>query len=230
MDRREFLKAGICLLPAVMVLQGCAGPAKYDVAKYGQIRRLGVLEFSSTEIEFWTDIDRSSNMYSSAGANSSKAGRFEKSLRHDLDGFYPKMLAAAVTTLEGRNIRTQMIPVPRTAEGRASANYKDINEPLLLECKAYIGFVLVNDGSIMPSVTAFSRLVGTDGSTRLEKHLCIGYGKNFVTESEVIAMPTMRYESEAYINSHPDKVANDLIGMGEYLGKAIGPMMAATGA
>ena len=207
------------MLPAIMVLPGCVGPAKYDTAKYGAIKQLGIVEFSSTEIEFWADIDRSSNMYSAAGANSSKAGRFERSLSQHLGGFYPNMLAAVAASLEGKNIKTQMIPVPRTAEGKASANYKGANEELLLECKAYVGFVLLKDGLIMPSVTAFSKLVGTDGSVRFEKHISIGYGKNYLTETEVIAMPKLRYESEVYINTHAEEVAHDLVGLAEFLGK-----------
>lgn len=119
----------------------------------------------------------------------------------------------------GKNVEPVRIPVPRTAEGRASENYSGIHEPLLFETKIYLGFVLVNDG-IMPSGTILCKLLGADGSIRFQKHLSIGFGMKVMSiVPEVVAFPEKRYENESYIAEHPAEVANDLLGFAEPLGR-----------
>lgn len=220
MNRRDFLKATVITLPMFSVLSGCAGPAKYDTTKFGAIQKVGVLTFTENEIEFWADIDRSGNMYSAAGANDSKARRFSKLLKNELKVFYPSFLSAVSTTLHNKRIDSVEISVPRTPSGIASANYTNINEPLLLECKIHIGFVLVK-GGIMPSASVFYKLLASDGSVRFEKHLSIGYGKNGgMMETEVIAFPSKIYPDEQFVINHPSEISTDLLNLAEPLGQA----------
>lgn len=220
MNRRNFLKVAFLTLPMFSVLSGCAGPTKYDTLKFGAIQKIGVLTFTENDIYFWADIDRSGNMYFAAGANDSKARRFSILLSNELKEFYPKFLSAVYTNLHNNRIDSTEIPVPRIPSGIASADYSNINEPILLECKIHIGFVLVK-GGIMPSASVFYRLLASDGSVRFEKHLSIGYGKNGgITETEVIALPNIIYPDEQFVINHPSEVSKDLLNFAEPLGKA----------
>lgn len=220
MNRRNFVKAAISLLLVIPLLHGCAGPAKYDVSKFGTIQKVGILGFSENEIEFWADIDRSSNMYSSAGANDSKARRFTKLLKDQLKDFYPTLQNSISATLHDQKIDSTLIPVPRDSAGIAESRYTSIDQPLLLECKVHIGFVLVN-GGIMPTATVFYRIVETNGPSRLEKHLSIGYGKPSPwMEAEIIDFPKKLYPNEKYVVDHSSEIANDLLSMASPLGKA----------
>lgn len=224
MNPSDFVKYLIGLLLVIPLLQGCAGPAKYDVSKFGIIQEVGILGFSENEIEFWANIDRSSNMYSAAGANDSKARRFSKLYKSHLKDLYPKLQDSVSTSLLNHRINSTLIPVPRNTVGIAESQYTSLDEPLLIECKIHIGFVLV-EGGIMPTATVIYKVLAKKDrfgrDLRLEKRLSIGYGIAVRGERpDIIAFPSKLYPDEEYVIDHPDEVAADLIAMAAPLGKA----------
>lgn len=215
MRRRDFLKAGILLVP---FLSGCAGPMKYDSSKYGAIRRLGIIAFSSQDVGFKVNISQDSNMYAAMGANDSMARRLRTILDSHVEGFHMQMRKAITESLRHRNIESVEIEPPRTVEGKFSVNYSNIKEPVLLECKVNLGFTRVKDG-IMPMAEAFSKLCTPDGEVRYEKHISIGIGTSW--DAEIVGLPAERYETERYIEEHSAEVSSVLMSFAAPLGMAV---------
>lgn len=210
---------------AAALIQGCAGPAKYDVAKFGQIQKVGILDLSGKELDFWADIDRSSNAYSAAGANNSKASQLSNLLSGRLKEAYPKMQDSLATSLRNYGLDASIEPVPRGYAGATSTDYSSIKEPLLLQCKIQFGFVLVK-GGVMPSATIRYKLLASNKDDyskrelRLERNLSIGYGQHKMgAQPELLGFPKKLYPNESYVLEHPDEVASDLNEMAVELGR-----------
>jgi hypothetical protein len=216
MDRREFIKAGMAFA-MVGFGTGCAGPTTYDFSKFGEISRIGVLDSDENNIDFWADIDRDGNIYSRLGANGSIARRFSKHFKGHLGNLYPTFFMSMLDTFKSQDIRASLIHSSNAFEGKGEGA-----EPLLLECKVHIGFVLAGEG-IMPSATVINRVLEKDKTCRFERGISIGRGKplrNFDEPVQVVGVPSKRYPSEAYVLEHLDEVSSDLIEMATQLGRS----------
>lgn len=228
MDRREFIKAGMAFA-MVGLGTGCAGPAAYDFSKFGEITRIGVLGFDENNIDFWADIDRDGNIYSRLGANDSKARRFSRHFKGHLANFYPTFFMSVVDTFKSKDVSASLIPLS-TRRGREGAS--EITEPLLLECKVHIGFVLAN-GGIMPSATVINRVLEKDKTCRFERGISIGRGKplrNFDEPVQVVGVPSKLYPSEDHVTEHIDEVSSDLVEMATLLGRSTVQLLLKRGA
>lgn len=198
---------------------GCAGPAAYDFSKFGEITRIGVLDFDENNIDFWADIDRDGNVYSRLGANDSKARRFSKRFKGHLANFYPTFFMSVLDTFKSQDVTASLIPLAGTLGGKGGT--PEITESLLLECKVHIGFVLAN-GGIAPSATVINRVLEKDKTCRFERGISIGRGKplrNFDEPVQVVGVPSKLYPSEEHVIEHLDEVSSDLIEMAVPLGK-----------
>lgn len=217
-------------LLAISLLQGCAGPARYDVAKFGTVQQVGILDFSESELSFWAEIERGGNPSFTAGVNNSKAARFSRLLSGHHKEIYAGMHDALKSTLKRYSIEATTIPAPLgppgLAENQYSSRYASIKVPLLLKCKMQLGFVQTQEG-IIPSTTITYKILASKEANsptrevRLDRSLSIGYGRYFsVNTPQVIGLPKKLYPDEKYILDHPDEVAADLITIASELGNA----------
>lgn len=214
MDRRHFIQA-VSLLPLVT---GCALPATFDRAKYGQVRRVGVVVHSH---RFVVQISRDSNMYAQMGSNDAMAGKIKAALGARCDGFGNSMRTAIIGSLNNKGIEAKELAFRDEVQSSSSVyrtpNYKNVGEPYILDCQTMLSLARTQD-AVIPGVGAFVRLVNPDGDTMWGSEFSIGPA--YWPNNKIIAMPTTRFVDLDDIIASPDRVADSFMSLAGPLGNA----------
>jgi len=220
LNRRSFLKLGLLVLPG---LSGCAAPSVYDKAKYGEIRRIGIVAYPQ---RFDAEISMDGNMYSAAGEDGAAQRQLSAALGSKCTDFEFEMRKNLAATLNARGIQTSEIayrdsgsflnPILRTP------NYKGAGEPLYLECQISLCFARLRDG-IAPGAGTFNRLVTEDGDTLWGSRISIG--PSGFRGTQFIGMPTQRFKDVTEITKLSNEVSAFLMSFASPLGRSVGELL-----
>ena len=220
LNRRMFLKSGLAVLPG---LAGCAAPSVYDKAKYGEIRRVGIIAYPQ---RFDALISTSGNMYSAAGENSSAQGRLSAALGAKCAGFEFEMRKSLAATLSAAGIQSSEIAYRDTGPflnpTLRTPNYKDAGEPLYLECQISLCFARLSDG-IAPGAGTFNRLVLEQGEALWGSRISIG--PSGFPGTRVIGMPARRFKDVTEVTKLPDEASAIIMSLASPLGRAVGELL-----